>query len=567
MRANAPWKERPYDHAQAEALRTSLTCDAAPLLARLLAARGVSPDELDGFLNPSLDQFAARDDAWTDIGKAAEVVIPFVRARRKIVVFGDYDADGVCATAILVSALRQLGAVAEAFIPERFTEGYGMTAASLARLRKEQPDAALVITVDNGITAVDEIADLKARGVAVVVTDHHLPGEAIPAADAVVDPRIASSAGCGDLCGAGVAFFLVFRLARSLGCRKKISGPLLVLAGLATVADLMPLRGQNRLLVAQALKWFRSSAPLGLRELLDRASRRADALVSRDFSFLFAPRINAAGRMRSARLAYDLLMSDDREVARELARQVDNLNVERKNEEARVDRLAREQNDLSGPAVVVTGEDWHQGVLGIVASRLVETAHVPVAVAVAGHGSVRAPEGYNVHAALMAAASTLVRFGGHASAGGFVVREGAFEEFRRLFTAACRHQQAAAPDAAAILFDGWIAPEDLTVDLWRALQRLEPYGEGNPEPVFGLRQVAISDARTMGGDGRHASLVFRNMNRNSPRAVWWNHGNEVEELRRNAAGRFDVLFTLSLSDFGGEEHVELRVLQVRPAVQ
>lgn len=560
----APWKERPYDHALAESLRTFLSCDAAVVMARLMAARGVSSDELEDFLNPSLSRLVS-SDLLPGIAQAVQVIVPFVRSRHKIVVFGDYDADGVCATAILVSALRQLGAVAEAFIPERFTEGYGMTAASLRRLFDEQPDVSLVVTVDNGITAIEEIAGLHARGVAVVVTDHHLPGESIPQADAVVDPRVASFAGCEDLCGAGVAFFLVSSLAKALDCRKKISGPLLVMAGLATVADLMPLRGQNRLLVVQALKWFRSCAPVGLRELLDRASRRAEALAARDFSFLFAPRINAAGRMDSARVAYDLLMSEDREVARELARRVDNLNVDRKTEEARVDRLAREQNDLSGPAVVVMGDDWHQGVLGIVASRLMETVHVPVAIAVAGHGSVRAPEGYNVHEALTAAESTLVRFGGHAAAGGFTIRPGAFEDFRRLFTQACEQQKRAAPDATSIWFDGWLEPMDLTLDLWRDLQRLEPYGEGNPEPVFGLRNVAFSDVRTMGLEGKHASLFFAD--KSIPRAVWWNHGHDVEDLRHHAAARFDILFTLSLSDFGGEEHVELRVLQIRPTVQ
>lgn len=564
MLPSAPWRERPYDHAQAESLRAFLSCDAAPLLARLMAARGISSGELEAFFDPSLARLAS-SEALPGIARAVQVIIPFIQVQRKIVVFGDYDADGVCATAILVSALRQLGAVAEAFIPERFSEGYGMTAASMRRLFEEQPDVALVVTVDNGISALEEVAALKARGVSVVVTDHHLPGETIPAADAVVDPRVASSDGCDDLCGAGVAFFLASCLAKTLACKKKISGPLLVMAGLATVADLMPLRGQNRVLVTQALKWFRTCAPLGLRELLDRASRRAEALVARDFSFLFAPRINAAGRMDSARVAYDLLMSEDREAARELARQVDNLNVDRKTEEARVDRLAREQNDLSGPAVVVKGEDWHQGVLGIVASRLMETVHVPVAVAVAGHGSVRAPEGYNVFEALTAAESTLIRFGGHAAAGGFTVRPGAFDEFRRLFTEACQQQKAAAPDAASVVFDGWIEPAALTVDLWYELQRLEPYGEGNPEPVLGLRNVAFSDVRTMGVEGKHASLFF--VDRTIPRAVWWNHGHLVEELRRHAAARFDVLFTLSLSDFGGEEHVELRVLHVRPTVQ
>ena len=567
MRANARWRERAFDEAVAGKLSA---VGFSPFVARILAARGLTDETIDGFLDPALSRLASTAEL-PGITAAVDVILPFVVARRKIVVFGDYDADGVCASAILVRTLRKLGGVADAFIPERFTEGYGMTEASLARLLAEQPDVALVITVDNGITAPREVGALKARGIAVVVTDHHLPGAELPAPDALVNPRVASSPDCEGLCGAGVAFFLAAALAKEAAARKiydggKFAGPLLVLAGLATVADLMPLTRQNRILVTQALAAFRACAPVGLRELYDRAARRAAPLVSRDFGFALAPRINAAGRMDTARVAYELLMTEDREEARQLAVKVNSFNALRKSEEERVEKAVREQcGDMDGvPAVVARGEDWHSGVAGIVAARVMETACVPVAVVVGDHGSARAPEGYNVHDALTAASGALVRFGGHAAAGGFTIQPGRYEDFKRLFAEECAAQRAAAPDAAAIPFDGWVEPSDLTLELCGELSRLEPFGEGNPEPVLGLRNVAFADIRPMGLDGRHVSFTFAS--KLIPRAVWWNHGCDAEELRAHAAARFDLLFALQSSDYGPDGPVpELRIVDVRPS--
>ena len=566
MRAGARWRERAYDEARVAALAAK---GLPPIIARILASRGLSPDDLESFLDPALSRLA---DATSlpGVSDAVNAIIEFVASRRKIVVFGDYDADGVCATAILVRTIRTLGGVADAFIPERFTEGYGMTDASLSRLFAEHPDMALVVTVDNGITAPREVAALRARGIAVVVTDHHLPGPELPVPDALVNPRVASSPGCENLCGAGVAFFLAAALAKEAKARGihdggKFSGPLLVLAGLATVADLMSLTGQNRIIVTQALAVFRSCAPVGLRELFDHAARRVAPLVSRDFGFLLAPRINAAGRMDTARKAYELLMTDDREAARNLAVEVEGLNASRKTEEQRmkdsVDEQVKSYEGLS--AVVARGEDWHSGVAGIVAARVMERAHLPVAVVVGDHGSARAPDGYNVHDALTASSDALVRFGGHAAAGGFTIQPGRYDDFKRLFSEACAAQRVAAPDAAAIEFDGWLEPTDLTLGLCDELSRFEPFGEGNPEPVFGIQNVAFSDIRPMGTDGRHVSFTFAD--KSIPRAVWWNHGADADELRKHASARFDLLFTLQKSDFGMEGPVpELRLVAVRP---
>ena len=578
------WRERradETDEARAEAFRSA---GLPPILARLLASRGVTEEGREAFLDPSLTRLARSDDL-PGMTEAVQVILPFLHTKRKIVVFGDYDADGVCASAILVTALRRLGGNAEAFIPHRFGEGYGMTAASLERLWCEHADAALVVTVDNGISSPDEVAKLKVKGIQVVVTDHHLPGENLPKADALVNPRVQSCPGSADLCGAGVAFFLASALAQAatekgLYTGPKFGGPLLVLAGLATVADLVPLKEQNRILVAQSLAYFNRCAPCGLRELRDKAARSAAALTARDYGFLLAPRINAAGRMKTADVAFDLLVctDEDRERARQLASRIDGFNGERRGFEqtmyqeacAQIDKAGEEdlQAVVAWDAGCVTGatkgQRWHLGVAGIVASRLLEHYHVPAAVVVGETGSVRAPDGYNVHDALAAASEHLVRFGGHAAAGGFTVKPGAFEAFRAAFTTACAKQRKEhALDADARDFDGWVEPGDLTPGLYADLRRLEPFGEGNPEPVFGLRGVTLREVRVMGVEGRHLSLAF--VNRDVPRAIWWGHGGRAEDLRKHAARPYDVFFTLTTSGFDSAlPHLELRVVDLRP---
>ena len=539
------------------------------IVEELLKQRCGSAEEREEFLDPSLTRLV-RVDALPGVREAVAVILPFVRDKRKVVVYGDYDCDGVCASAILVSALRRLGASADAFIPDRFKEGYGLTDAAITRLFAEHPGVALVVTVDNGISSAREVAAIKARGVSVVVTDHHLPGPELPVADALVNPRVAAVPGCESLCGAGVAFFLAGALvqaaeAEGLYTGGKFAAPLLVMAGLATVADIMPLRGQNRILVAQSLANFWRCAPLGLKELMRSASRVASSTPNaRDYGFLLSPRINATGRLESAALAYNLLMEQDREVARNLAVRVNGINGRRQTEERELAFALQSQIASGRPACVARLETGNTGVVGIVAARLMERLGVPVAVAVGDTGSVRAPDGYNVRDALAAATDALDRFGGHAAAGGFTVKEGRFEDFRRLFTEACAAQYAESREAIerakAVEPDLWLEPGDITMELLDALNVLEPFGEGNPEPVFGLQGVRFSDARPIGTEGQHATFAF--VNKAIPRAVWWNHGVDVEAIRAHDVPR-DVLFTLMESDFGGDSHLELKLLAVR----
>ena len=554
------------------------------IIARLLADRGITDEKsIADYFSPSLSNLS-KPEELPGIAAAADAVLAAVQARRRIVVFGDYDCDGVCATAIAMKAIATLTDDPERvvpFLPDRLTEGYGMSDRSVARMLAENPDVGLVVTVDNGINSIEQVADLKAKGIATVVTDHHLPSPTLPEAEAIVDPKVAAPDHLANLCGAGVAFLLANRIMseakrRGLYAGENIGGPLLVLAGLATVTDIMPLVGQNRILVSEALRRFRCWAPIGLRELLDRASRSGvTQLTAKDFGFALGPRINAAGRMASGLESLELILSTDREVARELARIVDMHNVDRKAREQKMTEEALAKVVPGAAAQVIDLPDGHPGIAGIVAARVLERLgaeangrKVPVCVIAGGHGSARAPEGLNIRDAMEACSDALDRFGGHAAAGGFSVKEGRTDDFRDLLCAYCaaRPVPASAPDAAGVggvVPHLWIEPQDLTLDLAEWLTRLEPFGEGNPEPVFGLRAQRLADVRQLGHDGRHLAISFGD--RRCPRAVWWNHGERVEELRRNSSGLFDIAFTLGISEYG-ERHAELRLSALAPVV-
>ena len=566
------------------------------VLRELLRVRGIDDADLEKFLNPSLRDLADPAEL-PGIAAAADVILDALVAQKRIVVFGDYDCDGVCATAILVKTLTTLGAKVMPFLPRRLTEGYGMTDASVKRLLEDEkygcPDVGLVVTVDNGINSIQQVADLKAKGVSVVVTDHHLPSVAsdgasellLPAAEVVVDPKVAAPDHLKELCGAGVAFFLANRLVaeakrRGLYDGPKLGGPLLVLAGLATVTDIMPVLGQNRILVAEALKNFRTCAPLGLQELHSRAARTArGSLTSRDFGFMLGPRINAAGRLASGMDALDLILETNRERVREYARQIDLNNTQRRGIEQEMTKKALAQIvNPDAAAQVIDLPDGHPGVAGIVAARVMETLkekfgmQVPVCVLAGGHGSARAPEGLNIRDAFKACddacKGVLDRYGGHAAAGGFSVMEGQVDRFRELLVKYCEderrtHPQLAAPEDEP---DLWLDLPDVTLELAEALTRLEPFGEGNPEPVFGLRGVLLRDVRPLGAGGQHLSARISSPDARMPqadelRAVWWRGGDRVEPLRTAGAAPHDVRFTLGVSDYG-ERHVELRLLSI-----
>lgn len=531
---------------------------------RILEARGIEAADLDLFLNPSIGNLS-KPTELPGIELAADLILRAFADHKRIVVFGDYDCDGVCATAIMVKALRSLGADVAPFLPDRLSEGYGMSDASVSRMLAENPNVEMVITVDNGINSVKQVLALKKRGIFVVVTDHHLPGDDRPAADVTVNPKCSAPPELDGICGAGVAFLLANQLVaearrRGLYDGANIGGPLLILAGIATVTDLMPLLGQNRILVAEALKRFLSWSPIGIRELHNRASKSGyDRLSSRDFGFAIGPRLNAAGRVASGMKALELILDDDRERVRDLARIIDGYNVERKSLEQRMTDEAMSKIVPNASVQVIDLPDGHSGVAGIVASRVMERVGTPVCVVVDGHGSARAPKGINIRDAFVACADCLENFGGHAAAGGFVLKSGCIDRFRLRLNEYCQSAVAEENEADSGP-EIWVRPAELTLEFAEWLQRLEPFGEGNPEPVFGIKDVTMLEVKPLGIDGKHLQIAFGQ--RSCPRALWWNHGDMVEELRGKSANLCDIIFTLVISDYG-ERHVELRIKNIK----
>lgn len=580
------WRETCFEPETVESL--AKTAGYGFRFAQLLVSRGLSsPEEAKRFLCPTFSGCAFNPFDLPGVREAAERLWGAIRAGDPILVFGDFDADGVCATFILVRALSRLGAKAEAFIPDRRTEGYGLSRESIDRCLSRHPGSRLLVTVDCGIASVDEVAYAKARGLAVILTDHHEPEGDRPDADVLVNPKVASgNPAYANLCGAGVAFTLAHALVsfgreRGWYTEEELGGELLAAAGLATVTDLVPLTGKNRLLVAASLRlWKKGTRHIGLTTLLQHVNQKTDKPDAYVFGYQLGPCINAAGRMDSAELAYRLLSTEDPDEAYELSVTLKNLNVARKNIESRILNEARVQAGLGGAgeppvdAVVVCGEasyaqesGWHPGVIGIVASRLCELASLPAA-AVAldgndpatcrGRGSVRAFEGYDAMKALADASEALQEYGGHTFAGGFSLKPGMYARFKELFCASCARQIAGRVDRRRPLtVDGWLEPKELTLDFVQDIQQFAPFGFGNPVPRWGIRDVTIRKVQTSGKET--LCLLFEKKDDvELPRAIWFRMGCLQEQL--HPKDRLDIVFELTENTFLGTTSVELRMV-------
>jgi single-stranded-DNA-specific exonuclease len=482
-------------------------------VARVLVNRGVEDEgSANRFLAPNLKDLHP-PEGLADMERAAHRVVEAIRGREPIVVHGDYDADGITATAVLVAFLRQAGARVSAVIPHRERDGYGFR---WERLPTGGPGGRrLVITADCGVSDVREIDEARSRGWDVIVTDHHEVPEDLPKALAVVNPKRRDNRyPFPDLAGVGVAFLLVWAASRLL----KEAGfwvageapslrPYLDLVALGTVADQAPLLGENRALVRHGLQVMAERPRPGITALLRICGSEGRVPSVGTLSFQMAPRLNAPGRVDDAAPALDLLLTEDSQEAEMLAQLVDGMNRRRQQVEEGIFReanaLAEEEMARGRRAIVLAGEGWHQGVVGIVASRLVERYGVP-AILVSlqdgvGKGSGRAPEGFHLMNALAACRAFLDRFGGHRQAAGLRLFSDALEDFRVAF---CREAERTweAADGAVLRIDDRLTPQQVTEELVVHLERLEPHGIGNPEPVFLMEQMEIAQCRRVGQD-------------------------------------------------------------------
>jgi single-stranded-DNA-specific exonuclease len=493
----APRLEIPtYDLTAAVALRREL--GISHVLAQVLVRRGIADAAAaTAFLDP---RESHAPTAFEGIDRALAVIERHIERGSRIVVHGDYDVDGVCATAIMVRALRARGADVGWYLPDRLVDGYGLSRGTVDRLASR--GTGLLITVDCAITAVDEVAAARDAGLEVVVCDHHTPRAdgALPACE-IVHPAVCGYP-CPELCGTAVAY----KVAQALGAGTAEED--LELVALATVADLMPLVGENRRLVREGLTTLSRTARPGLRALMAVAKVDPSSLDTQALAFRLAPRINAAGRLRRADAGLELLLTNDQERAAQVAAELDRVNAERRAVEQRIVWEAEAQVAEQGErrSYVLAGDGWHPGVVGIVASRVVERHHRPVVVigldGVQGSGSARSIPGFDLLAGLHAAAEHLERYGGHRAAAGMTIRRDRVEAFREAFE---RHADEVLPDELLVVHervDAVASGRELGLDLAEELERLEPCGIGNPRPRLLVPGARLRDLRPM-GEGRH----------------------------------------------------------------
>jgi single-stranded-DNA-specific exonuclease len=569
VKADRIWQSHACDDGQVDSLARELGISS--ITARLLSIRGLG--ELDAarrFLKPSLDDL--HDPfALADMGRAVERILRAVDRRERIAIHGDYDVDGVTSTVILRRALELLGADVTHFLPERLRDGYGLQPASLDRLHAD--GVQLVISVDCGIRGVEAALRAKALGVDLIITDHHEPDIDLPAAFAIVNPkRHDCTYPDKNLAGVGVALKLVQALCMR---RERLSWlPAFVkIAAIGTLADVVPLVGENRIIAKLGLGMLsRGPHKIGLRSLLDVCGLTGKDIDSYHIGFVLAPRVNAAGRMSTPDIAARLLLAADEAMASEakdLAEQLNSENLRRQQEEAEIVAQARKlvETDLeigSRTVIVVAGDGWHRGVIGIVASKLVDAFHRPaIVLSIDGdvaHGSCRSIPSFNMLAALESCAEVLVKFGGHKQAAGLTIESARVRELRARVNDHADDRLAPDDLRPRLWIDGTLAFRSINEQVASELLMLAPFGAGNPCPVFRTSRVEIVDGPRRIKE-RHLKMAFKQDGR-VIRGIAW-RASEREEFVTEHRAAIDLAFSLEQDTWNGERYLQLSVADFR----
>ncbi|HEX8726528.1 MAG TPA: single-stranded-DNA-specific exonuclease RecJ [Gemmatimonadaceae bacterium] len=542
--------------ALAEALRLPET------VCRLVAARGYTdPDDAKRFLRPRLEQLHA-PSTLMDLDRAVERLAHAIRHDEPILVHGDYDVDGMCSTTIMLRTLRSLGARAEAFIPQRLRDGYDLTDAGVRAAI--DAGARVVVTCDCGTSAIGPVQRLQAAGVDVIITDHHLPGGPLPEAFATINPK---RPGCPspdkDLAAVGVAFKLALALVRAFGGNENAVFEMLDLVALATVADIAPLRGENRVFVRYGLRLMSETRNVGLRALIRAAGLDRKPLTAGRVGYILAPRLNAVGRLDHALRGVELLNAEHEADANRLARDFEELNARRQEiDRQTLDVAVRmvEALDLDGTyGIVLAGEGWHPGVIGIVASRIVEQFGRP-AILIAldgdeGKGSGRSIAPFDLHAGIGQCRDLLIRFGGHRSAAGITIARDRVADFAARFNEAARAVLTPDDLVPEVRADLELPFDAATEQLESLLRHLEPCGAGNPSPVLVARGVSLAaPPRTVGKNGLR--LVLQGGG-HTLTAIGWGMAERKAEL--DLARPIDVAFRLDRDEWNGESRLQARL--------
>ena len=553
------WK---VSQPEAGAVNALVGSGYAPLAAMVLASRGMEDDhQARAYLDcnaPLLDPFL-----MTDMDKAAGRVGLAMSRGEKIAVFGDYDVDGITATCLLTDFLRRHGADAVSYIPGRLEEGYGLNPIAIRQLHDE--GVKLIVTVDCGITAVNEAELCRKLGIDLVITDHHECKQTLPAAIAVVDPhRPDGGYPHKNLSGVGVAFKLASALC---GSQETVLEEYADMVCLGTVADVMPLQGENRVFVARGLESLAHTRRPGIAALMAECGCAPEAVSASSIGFMLAPRINAAGRMGQIDLAVELFLTDDPDKAAEAARGLCELNRQRQAVESEIYRQAVSMLPMGKPpeAIVLADESWHQGVVGIVASRIAEEYACPTFLICLdgehGKASSRSHGGFNLFASLSALSPLLESYGGHELAAGFTITRANIPEFRRQICALAAKFYTDDVPRTVLDVDCAVSPELLTLHNVDALQMLEPCGNGCPKPVLMVKNLTI-DRISMVGGGRHMRLRLCS-GHTYLNAIYFSANPQTVSIQ--PGDLVDVAFTPQVNEFRGTRTVQMNVIDIRPS--
>ncbi|ESZ48284.1 MULTISPECIES: single-stranded-DNA-specific exonuclease RecJ [unclassified Mesorhizobium] len=575
------WEHRLSERQDMTALAIAQGHGVPDIVARVLAGRGVTADQAERFLDPTIRNLLPDPASLTDMGKAATRIAEAVMAKEKVAIFGDYDVDGAASSALLKRFLTHFSVPSEIYIPDRIFEGYGPNPEAMRELVSR--GATLIVTVDCGTNSAVSIDAAKAAGADVVVLDHHQVGGPLPEATAVVNPnREDDLSGQGHLCAAGVVFLTLVQTARVLRSRLPDAAPpdllsLLDLAALATVCDVVPLIGVNRAFVVKGLQMARQQKNEGLAALA-RVSRIGEPISTFHLAYLIGPRINAGGRIGDAALGSRLLATDDPVEARTIAETLDRLNQERQQMELEMLAAARAEADAelaggNGPAIIVTAStNWHPGIVGLIASRLKDHARRP-AFAIAfnangiGTGSGRSVSGFDLGRLVRAAADAglIVKGGGHGMAAGITVERAKLGELRAFFEERAATEVFRLQDEESLAVDGALAAEGATIALLDALEKAGPFGAGHVAPVFALPRHRLADARAVGTNhiradlqsesgGRIQGIAFRSVDTTLGEFLFKNRGNTIH-----------VAGSLSGNYWNGNRTVQFRITDAAKA--
>jgi len=532
----------------------------------LLVVRGFKAGEAaKRYLRPRLDHL--RDPSTlADLDRATERIVRAIRGGERILIHGDYDVDGMCSTTILTRTIRSLGGAVTPFIPQRLRDGYDLSSAGVEAAKAA--GATLVITADCGTSAVGPIAELTRAGIDTIVSDHHLPGGPLPAAYAVLNPRRPDCPSVDkDLCAAGVAYKLAISLTRAMGASVNPVLGMLDLVALATVADVAPLRGENRVLVRYGLKLLNEPSNVGLGALIRAAGLHGKPITAGRVGFILAPRLNAAGRVGSAMRGVQLLMSAHESEANPIARELEELNARRQELDRATLVQAREmvlKVDLEQTyGLVLAAEGWHPGVIGIVASRIVEEFGRPtVLIALEkgeGKGSGRSISAFDLHGGISRCRDLLLRFGGHRSAAGVTIASGQVPAFAQRFNEVARETLTADDLVPELRADLEVDLSQVTEQLESMLRHLEPCGIGNPSPVLVAREVRIAATpKTVGKDGLRIRLLQNGVELT---ALGWGMAHRAAELTAGAV--VDVAFRVERDEWNGQSRLQARLADFR----